>query len=278
MFSVFELGNFLFQLSTRWISRVRIVIFAKFYWGSTYPTKEALALVKQDFRKLLFQVPEKVNSLILLGYSKAKKRMFFRKPEKYGVLNLTVDEVHGGELATGVLVSSQTTPTVEDKVKQHFEQMREPLARYLTSTFGGERAQAEEITQDAFLQLYTYMARGHVIENVRAWTYRVAHNMAIKSLKRQNFLAPLDDEEWEDLQHSLAGNELNPEQSLLQKERLNRLRIAVGRLTPVERECLNLRTKGFRYKEIGAIVDITPRTVASTLYRVIEKLARETNE
>lgn len=203
--------------------------------------------------------------------------MFFRSSEKHTVLGLAADSVHAGELAAGIVVQSQPTPTVEEKVKQHFEQMREPLARYLTSTFGGERSQAEEITQDAFLQLYTYMARGHAIENVRAWTYRVAHNMAVKTLKKQQFLSPLNDEEWETLQHSLVAKDPNPEQNLLQKEKLDRLRKAIGRLTLVERECLNLRTRGFRYREIGEIVDATPRVVASTLYRVIEKLAKETN-
>lgn len=204
--------------------------------------------------------------------------MFFRNSEKQTVLNLNADDALGGELAAGILVSSQPNLSVEDKVKQHFEQMREPLARYLTATFGGERSLAEEITQDAFLQLYRYMARGHAIENVRAWTYRVAHNMAVKSIQKQEFLAPLDDEEWDELGRSLAGKDPSPEQNLLQKEKLNRLRKAIGRLTLVERECLNLRTKGFRYREIGEIVEISPRSVANTLYRVIEKLAKETNE
>src|SRR5688572_4484445 len=122
--------------------------------------------------------------------------MFFRDSEKHTVLGLTVDDVQGGELAAGTLVSTQPAPSVEDKVKQHFEQMREPLARYLTSTFGGGRSLAEEITQDAFLQLYIYMSRGHAIDNVRAWTFRVAHNLAVQRVKKQAFLAPLDDEEW----------------------------------------------------------------------------------
>lgn len=204
--------------------------------------------------------------------------MFFRNSEKHTVLDLNAEDVQAGELAAGVIASSKPSLSVEDKVKQHFEQMREPLARYLMATFGGERGLAEEITQDAFLQLYRYMSSGHPIQNVRAWTFRVAHNMAVKSVRKQQFLSPLDDEEWVELQRSLAGNEPNPEQSLLQKEKLNRLRKAIGRLTLVERECLNLRTKGFRYREIGEIVEITPRSVANTLYRVIEKLAKETND
>ena len=203
--------------------------------------------------------------------------MFFRKSEKHIALDINAAETGKGELAAGIFASSHPNLSVEERVRQHFEQLRDPLARYLMNTFGGEQSLAEEITQDAFVQLYRYMARGHAIENVRAWTYRVAHNLAVQRVKKHQFLAPLSDEQWEELQGSLAGSDLNPEQNLLHKEKLDRLRKAIGRLTLVERECLNLRTKGFRYREIGEIVDISPKSVASTLYRVIEKLAKETN-
>ncbi len=204
--------------------------------------------------------------------------MFFRSSEKQSVLNLSVESSVSGELTAGILTAANATLSTEEKVKQYFEQMREPLFRYLTSTFGGEHAQAEEVAQDAFIQLYRYMAGGHPIQNVRAWTFRVAHNLAINKLKRQQFIAPLSDEDWDDLQRTLDSKDLNPEQSLLQKEKLTRLSKAIGRLTEVERQCLNLRTKGFRYREIGEILELTTRQVAGTLYRVIEKLAKETND
>jgi RNA polymerase sigma factor (sigma-70 family) len=101
--------------------------------------------------------------------------------------------------------------------------------------------------------------------------------MAINQIKSRQFITPLDDEDWTNLQSSLEDKALNPEQALLQKEKLNRLRTAIGRLTLVERECLNLRTKGFRYREIGEILGIGTMTVCDTLSRVIEKLGKETN-
>ena len=65
------------------------------------------------------------------------------------------------------------------------------------------------------------------------------------------------------------------ELKLIQQEKFDRLRIAVASLTAPERQCLHLRTKGFRYREIAKIVDMGTTTVAETLYRVIEKLAKE---
>lgn len=203
--------------------------------------------------------------------------MIFRRSDKQSVLNLSADEVQATKLVSGIIASSQANLNTQDKVKQYFEQLREPVFRYLTATFGGESAQAEEITQDAFLQLYRALCDQQAIQNVRAWVFRVAHNLAVDRIRSQKFIAPLNDEDWIKLQNSLVETGLNPEQSLLQKEKLNRLRLAIGRLTFVERECLNLRTKGFRYREIGEILEIGTTTVSDTLGRVIEKLAKETN-
>jgi RNA polymerase sigma-70 factor, ECF subfamily len=203
--------------------------------------------------------------------------MIFRRSDKQNVQNLNAAEVQGAEVAVGIFASSQANLSIEDKVKQYFEQLREPVFRYLIATFGGEYSQAEEITQEAFLQLYRSLIDGHTIQNVRAWIFRVAHNLAINQIKSQQFIAPLGDEDWLELQRSLEDKGLNPEQNLLQKEKLDRLRKAISRLTLIERECLNLRTKGFRYREIGEILGIGTTTVSDTLYRVIEKLAKETN-
>ena len=206
---------------------------------------------------------------------------FFRHSDKQSVLNLNADQaVQAAEPSTtavGILASSQTNLSIEDKVKQYFEQLREPILRYLTAAFGGEHGQAEEITQEVFLQLYRSLAGGAAIQNVRAWVFRVAHNKAINQIKSRQFIAPLDDEDWTLLQRSLEDKALNPEQILLQKEKINRLRKAISRLTQVERECLNLRTKGFRYREIGEILEIGTMTVCDTLARVIEKLAKDIN-
>ena len=165
--------------------------------------------------------------------------MFFRGHEKHSVLSLDVDAAKTGELTAGTLVSGHTNLSVEDRVEQFFEQFREPMVRYLSATFGSERVQAEEITQEAFLQLYRYMLQGHPIDNVRAWTYRVARNIALQRVRSQEFLSPLSDEEWSELQSSIADKAPNPEENVLEKERLARLRSALGRLTAVERECLN---------------------------------------
>ena len=165
--------------------------------------------------------------------------------------------------------------TLEEQVTESYERWRAGIYRYLAASFGSP-AQAEEITQDAFLQMFRVLQKGQTIENPRAWLYRVAHNAALNQVKNQKFLLPVDEETWDELSKALPDKGLNPEQTLLEHEKLARLRSAMGRLNETERQCLHLRTKGFRYREIAEVVGLGTSTVAETLYRVIEKLAQET--
>jgi RNA polymerase sigma-70 factor (ECF subfamily) len=168
----------------------------------------------------------------------------------------------------------QETLKLEQKVTGYFEQWREPVYRYLVAAFGAA-AQAEDITQEAFLQLYRSLHAGQSIGNVRAWVFRVAHNLAVNQIKSQQFITPLDDATWEELRRSYQDSGPNAEQKLMQQEKFDRLRAAVESLTLAERQCLHLRTKGLRYREIAEILDLSTTSVAETLYRVIEKLAKE---
>jgi len=166
------------------------------------------------------------------------------------------------------------TLKLEQKVTGYFEQWREPVYRYVAAAFGNS-AQAEDVTQEAFLQLYRCLHAGQSIGNARAWIFRVAHNLAVNQIKSQQFITPIDDDTWAKIRRLYRDNSLTPEQKLIQQEKFDRLRIAVASLTAPERQCLHLRTKGLRYREIAEILDMSTTTVAETLYRVIEKLAKE---
>lgn len=161
--------------------------------------------------------------------------------------------------------------TLEEKVTRLFETLREPVYRYLVAAFG-DAAEAEDITQDAFLQLYRTLRDGGSIENARFWIFRVAHNLSVNRRKHAQFLSPLDAGAWEAICRSLADASLNPEQRVLQQERYERLHKALGRLSQQERQCLHLRAEGFRYREIAEILNIKTPTVGEFLRRGIKKL------
>ena len=177
----------------------------------------------------------------------------------------------------GLLQQGLENLSLEKRITRYFEQGREPVYRYLVAVFGQPEL-AEDGHQLAFLRLYAALHSGEAIANARAWVFRVAHNLAVNQIKQQQFLAPVTDEAWDELVRTMRDVAPGPQQRLLQQARYHRLRAAIARLTQAERECLHLRSKGFRYREMAEILGLSTTSVAETLSRVIEKLARELND
>src|SRR5438552_18173167 len=74
--------------------------------------------------------------------------------------------------------------TVQERVEQIYEAERANIYSYLLC-FGLPAARAQELAQDAFLTMYRKRLKGGEIENPRAWLYRVAHNLAVRSHTRE---------------------------------------------------------------------------------------------
>ena len=155
-----------------------------------------------------------------------------------------------------------------------FRELRKPLLRYLVC-LGLSSDEAQDVVQDAFLSLHRHLSAGGSQENIRGWLFRVAHNQARNrqiSYDRR-FSAPLDDGQ---AAESIL-DEATPERVLLEKEKFQRLGIAIRTLADAERDCLLLRASGLRYREIGEVLGIATSTVADMVERAVKKLAEKCN-
>lgn len=183
------------------------------------------------------------------------------------------------KLSAGTDLSFVTTEdnTLEQQVTQLFETLRLPVYQYLMAVFG-DPAEAEDLTQDAFLQLHKALRQGQTIRNVRFWVFRVAHNLALNRRKHDQFLAPLDADSWREIEARLQDKTPNPEQNVLQREKYERIYEGLKRLSIQERQSLNLRAEGFKYKEIAEIMSIAIPTANEFLRRAIRKLTEKGND
>jgi RNA polymerase sigma-70 factor (ECF subfamily) len=114
------------------------------------------------------------------------------------------------------------------------------------------------------------LKKGEDIQNPRGWIFRVAHNLGLKLRAKQNALAPFDPE----IEMRLRSPELNPEQSLLEREQTIRFHQAVQGLSDQQRRCLLLRLEGLRYPEIGSALGISASAVGEFLRRAIARLKK----
>jgi len=151
-----------------------------------------------------------------------------------------------------------------------FERQRLSVCRYLVSL--GLRPQvASEIAQESFLRLYRHLRSNGRNENLRGWVFRVAHNLAMNELKRSGAA----DMEPPDSEADPGGD---PEQALLRKERMSRMWAAVRALSRRQQDCLHLRAEGLRYREIAHVLGIGISSVAESVQRALETLARMCHE
>ncbi len=179
-------------------------------------------------------------------------------------------------LQTELASLSHDALELEQKVTQAFELLRGPVHRYLVAVLGNP-AEAEELTQETFLRLYRHLHSGQSLENVRAWVFRVAHNLAIdRQRTNQNpaLGSPICRTELHGLRRDLGPS---PEERVLDQERLERIHAGLVQLSPQERQCLDLRAEGLRYREIAQTLGISGSSVAEFLRRAIHKLMREIN-
>ncbi|MDQ2841080.1 MAG: RNA polymerase sigma factor [Acidobacteriota bacterium] len=151
-----------------------------------------------------------------------------------------------------------------------YDQEQVSLRRYVLY-LGVDRATAEETVQESFLRLHQHLLAGGDRTNLRAWLYRVTHNLArnAQSSARSSRTGAL-----EDLMPAAqpATPAASAEEELLDLEQKELLRQAFSRLSPAQRNCLVLRSQGLKYREIAEALDLSTSTVAENVQRGLEKL------
>lgn len=166
---------------------------------------------------------------------------------------------------------SESERSLAREVELYFEQFRGAVYVYAFSLCRSPE-QAEELTQEAFLRLYSHLRAGNRIDNVRGWVFRVAHNLAVNQGKKQRFEVPggLALEQW----HHHSDPADNPEQLLLEVERSHRFRQGMGHLTEHQRQCMQLRAEGFQTQQIAEILHISRGGVIDALQRAVKRLRK----
>jgi RNA polymerase sigma-70 factor (ECF subfamily) len=159
---------------------------------------------------------------------------------------------------------------LQQLVLEHYDREQVPLRRYLVF-LGVSDATAQEIVQESFLRLFRHLGANGDRTNLRAWIYRVAHNLARseQNAVRERRCDPLDAGLTEVLAASSGDS---PETSMLHREKFDRLAGAIQALNEPQRECLILRAQGMKYREIADVVGLSVSSVGENVQRGLGKL------
>jgi len=125
------------------------------------------------------------------------------------------------------------------------------LARYAASV--GARADVDEVVQDAFVRAFASIDSFRGDSSLRTWLFTIARRLLLdrRRLARRERL-------WEELSEAQAGTAFGALDGIVAVETGERVRAAIARLTPTQREVFTLRVgEGLSYKEIADVVGST---------------------
>ena len=147
------------------------------------------------------------------------------------------------------------------------------LAFRLALGLVGNKDDAYDISQEAFLRVYRSADTFDSGQPFLPWFYTIISNLSRTWLRRRsnrdNRMVDVDDASY------LLVDNSNPEASLEKKEVVSRLRQALLELPFDDREIITLQHfRGMSYDEIAEFLEIPRGTVMSRLYYARKKLAK----
>ncbi len=146
-----------------------------------------------------------------------------------------------------------------------FETRYAALVRYVYRSLGS-LSEAEDVVQEAFMDLYKQLVDGAQIEYPSAWVFSVARRRVYREVRRYRETTALH-ERLEVLNYAAQG-QVHPAPFALEGSDLLR----VSALSRREEEVLLLRMDALKYKEIGKILGISSGCVGALITRALEKL------
>lgn len=159
------------------------------------------------------------------------------------------------------------TTSFETLFYRHYDRVYGLLFRLV-----GNRVEAEDLTQEAFLKLYRHAFSKRPFskpkfgatkeQNISAWLYRVATNLGYDALRRRRRSQERDTLLLLDPEGSQAA-----EKEVEQREQQTAVRAVLARLPQRQVQLLLLRQMGLSYAECAAICDVAPGSVGTLLSR-----------
>src|SRR5256714_1436392 len=132
----------------------------------------------------------------------------------------------------------------------------------------GDRAEAEDITQDAFLQALSALPTLRQPETFGAWVARIATNASLSTLRRRGRLPQAELSEAVTATYPDPARWSSPEAMGLATEERHSVHVTLKRLAPSHRAALAMRKiGGLSYAEIARALGTTAGGVEALLFR-----------
>jgi RNA polymerase sigma-70 factor (ECF subfamily) len=151
---------------------------------------------------------------------------------------------------------------------------------HLAYRMTGNRQEAEDVVQDAFLRVFKNLDRYDEKQKFSTWIYRIATNLCIDRLRKRRTVYSLDSESSEhdglDGYSMLPSDDRTPESELLLSETQRTIQQAMETLPAKYKSVMVLRyMQDLSLQEISEVLDMPVTTVKTRVHRGREFLRKK---
>ena len=193
--------------------------------------------------------------------------MFFSKPKKD-----SQEQPSDPDALLMVEFQQGKTVAFETLMRKYYGRVLNFIYRFV-----GNRAVAEELTQDVFLRVHQGRRTYQPQAKFQTWIYTIAKNVALNELRSRKGTVSLDEvivtKEGEVKRDLADQSAVNPQEELFRRERQALVAQAIASLPENQRMAVILRRyDDFSYEEIAATLGCSVAAVKSLLSRAKENL------
>ena len=152
----------------------------------------------------------------------------------------------------------------EKLIKKYQEEIYYFVLRML-----GNPADAEDITQMAFVNVFRSLNKFKKQSQFKTWLYKIALNLCLNHLKKSKV------RETEELDYTIASND-NPSGTILEKERREQLAKAIEDLPEKQKMTVILRTyHDLSYQEVSEVLGCSEGAAKANFHFALQKLKKK---
>lgn len=126
------------------------------------------------------------------------------------------------------------------------------------------RAEAEDIVQDTLIKVWNRREEWNAIDSIEAFSLTVCRNLSLDRIRKKGN----DNDSLEDVKVAEPLASSNPQDRMIQTDKVRLIRQIVDGLPEKQRSCMQLRDfEGKTYKEIASVLDISEEQVKVNIFR-----------
>ena len=126
------------------------------------------------------------------------------------------------------------------------------------------RAEDEDIVQDTLIKVWNRREEWNAIDSIEAFSLTVCRNLSLDRIRKKGN----DNDSLEDVKAADPLASSNPQDRMIQTDKVRLIRQIVDGLPEKQRSCMQLRDfEGKTYKEIAGVLDISEEQVKVNIFR-----------